>query len=443
MDSTINNNKNILLLYAVLVILQCLWPNVEAGPPTVFRIVYWLCVFVPAIFNKSWMPMAVAMFYTLSCYGYAYGYMPYETYWYFLFAVSALIAGGWGNQQSKDSIFLFFAVYVTIVDFVSSLTIDFTRGLPIAMLSLYVISSLCDDEDGSTIEKMSLGFSVVTIAFSALFFIHYSEYAISYAASDLERSGWVDPNYFGMVLCFGGISALFELYRKQFSRNWFKFIYIAAIVIVIPTLIANASRGAVLAFASAFAIILLKSNVRKTYKIGIITLAAIFVALLFTTSVFDLLIYRMNNDEIGGGSGRMEIWSVKISQFLDNNFFSIIFGLGSESGLKLGVGQALSNLFYTNMGFHNDYIAFLVKYGIIGFFVFVFMLLKPLRQTSRYSANFVYVLGGTMVIALFGMTLEPFSTGGFAYWMFYLYILKLSSNKAYNEGTLDSYNAIS
>ena len=92
-----------------------------------------------------------------------------------------------------------------------------------------------------------------------------------------------------------------------------------------------------------------------------------------------------------------------------------IFGLGTDEAMRLGTNQFI--------GFHNDYLSILVKYGFIGFFCLIGLLLKPFICCRK---NKGIVFSGLVYIALCMFSIEPFTGGQWGCLYFYLYILILS-----------------
>lgn len=419
-----------LIIYGVLIFLQCRLTDSTSAPPMIYRIVYWSLAFVPAIIRPGWMPGVVAMLYAISTYGPAYGYMPYDEHWYILFAVAA-VSLSW-KKCSKvhyriPNSLLLMMLYPFVVEFIYSGKI---ASLSQTVLLIILLMFLSDQNDDNIIEKLSVGLSISTIVLSIQFILMRDQYVYSYEGV-LERSSWIDPNYFGMVLCSGVVASMIELVRGNFSSSFLKWLFWGSIIVSVPVMILNASRGAILALAGSAAVLLIFSRIKVFYKILVFFAGTAFLFYLYRSNVFELLIYRMENDAFGGGSGRLDIWDAKLRFFFDEGPLRIIFGMGKEDGLRLGAEVMPISTSDGKLGFHNDYLGFLVKYGIVGLVLFIRVLLIPLKSFSLYSKKSPIVLSGVVAIALFSFSLEPFSSGGTAYWLFIMYIIMIALNKRY------------
>ena len=117
---------------------------------------------------------------------------------------------------------------------------------------------------------------------------------------------------------------------------------------------------------------------------------------------------------------------IKLKYFFDNSsLLQFIFGLGYDGGLRAG--------FSYERAFHNDFIAFLVEYGLIGFILFVTLIFYPIKRVLLKDKA---VLGCVVFIIVNCMTLEPFSLGMFIYYFFLLYIYYQSMQYKYSNKTL-------
>ena len=419
-----------LLLYAVLVLGQAMLTNPDAAPSMPIRIAYWCLAIIPAIIRPSWMAGVIVMLYTTSSYGFAYGYMPYENLWYVLFALTAFIANPnlyHFKHYPIPSVLWAIMLYTGAVEL---LTASSLSSISVIVLLVIILLRINDKDDPIVIERVSIGFAVASSVLSVLFVLFGDRFVTNY--EDMyDRLGWTDPNYFGMVISFGSITSLFEIIRRKYHYSWAKWLYLFTIIVSVLVQIMNGSRGAILAVAGSAVVFLLFSKVRTTYKLLIVLAGVGFLSLLYaTTSVYDFLIYRIDNDTLSSGSGRIDIWQAKLNEFFQCKPINVLFGLGSDAGLTLGwniEGRSASG----KMGFHSDYLGYLVKYGIIGLLLFLQLLAVPFFQSSRRNKNFPFVLAGMVAVALYALTLEPYSSGGTAYWLFYLYILMISMNKQY------------
>ena len=345
--------------------------------------------------------------------------MPYDLYIYLIITFSICFVLKKFRHVKKENLPLFFPiflVYIFLIDVTSVIGVPGTSwfyDISVSLLMIILFLLLIQDNLELSINLISLSFTVITIYFSILLFSYKEQFTTTYDASGLERVGWTDPNYLGMIMGMGTVLALCKLFDKEFKNlSLFpKLINISAVALSIPALLMLASRGAMLSVIVALVLIVIFSRVSKSYKILVVLAAAYCIVWLYDNQYFDLLIYRIENDA-GGGSNRTDIWAMKLGLFFNGDFLQMLFGYGYYGGMHIS-GRIV--------GFHNDYIGFLVEYGIIGCVCFLYMLIFPLIKTPRNSPNFIRILAVVAYIASCSFSLEPYTAGRFPYYVFYLY----------------------
>jgi O-antigen ligase len=125
----------------------------------------------------------------------------------------------------------------------------------------------------------------------------------------------------------------------------------------------------------------------------------------------------MENDSMD--SGRMEIWSAKLLLFInDGNIFTWLFGIGYENAFNLSDSSQ-------TMGFHNDFLAILCGYGVLGLILFIYIIfIVPFANIHRSDRPILISLIVYLLIA--SLTLEPLASGNITFWAFYYLILLFS-----------------
>lgn len=176
-----------------------------------------------------------------------------------------------------------------------------------------------------------------------------------------------------------------------------------------------ASRGGLLCVAISSLILIMFANVRNGYKLIVSFLLIGALVWLYTNDYFQLLEYRILNDSTGG-SGRVDIWKMKLSLFAsESNVFNWIFGLGHNRALQLSFNNQA-------IGFHNDFLAILCSYGLIGVGMMVYMIfVLPFKGNTISSRPIIVALVVYLVLAC--LTLEPLSSGRLTYFAFYYLII--------------------
>ena len=427
-DKIINNRHVFYLYYAVLVLIMTSWRSQDTAPNVVLRLFFLAAVILPVFFSvRNWFPAVIACFVAMTEYGFAYSYMPTMYYYYVGVAVLALIVMR-KTKQSPPSFLIFFLIYTFLIDFIYTIRIENIHYCLFIIISFCLILPLSEGKGVREVtNSLSLAFAVSTLVLSLFFLFMREDFAMAYGGygSDLERTLWTDPNYFGMILGMGVTSSIIRLFRGDQKGLWVKIFFIAVIVIAIPTLILNASRGALLAVGLTGIVALLFSKQKMYIRIGIVIAIISFLIYLFNNDYFELLEYRLGEDE-GTGSGRVTIWMSKWEAFTTHsNPLQLLFGWGYWDAYSIGSSRV--------QGFHNDYLAFLVGYGIVGFLMFVYLLLKPYFSIKKKNTLRVLVLIATVYLMANGLTLEPLDQGRLPFWCFYFYIITLSADAKINS----------
>lgn len=417
-------NKYIILYYCVLLSILISWTDMMSAPAMVLRIAFLIAFALPAAIFKNWIPIVFSCFMTVATQGFAYSYFPSGLNYYGYCAIFTILIISISNKDSRFSnipaIVYILAALVTLVDLITSSGIG-----PFTYLSFLIVSVLYGlDEKVNIGNKWSFAFALATLVLSAAFMLNRDKF-ISIYDEGYERTSWTDPNYFGMVLGMGTVSSVNELlFRYKEKKILLKILYIATIVLSLPVLFLNASRGAILSVSVGVIISLFFSKTKTIYKAIAICAMSFFLIYLYTSQYLDLFLYRVNN--LQGGTttnGRFEIWESKVNAFFDEgSFFNYIFGVGYEDAINYGA----------KMRFHNDFVAFFVEYGFIGLVLFLSFLLAPLKSFYRNNTRNTAFVSCYFYLIFCLFSLEPFSIGTISFALFYSYTLYLS-NHSVNE----------
>ena len=135
---------------------------------------------------------------------------------------------------------------------------------------------------------------------------------------------------------------------------------------------------------------------------------------MYSLGAFDVLSERLM-DEDDTGNGRTLIWEAKMLGYMSGDTYEKLFGIGYQGGFFLAIPGGF--------GFHNDYLAFLVDYGIVGTILFFCIIAYPLKLVANNPAKRPIVISLLAFILICSMTLEPFTYGILTYWFFYMLIV--------------------
>lgn len=437
--NTIISKKNapVFVYYFILLLIMLSWTNPDSAPNVFFRVVYMLLLFIPLVKYNTLLPMVVTLFYTISAYSFSYNFLPSNIYIYALIILILWVFSKY-TLTNNDQIFegskrfVFLCVFVLLVDLLNELKI---QSIFYSIFICLLLSRFINYDKKTSIEYLALAFVTSTFILSLFYFIFGKNFIQEYSVGgiySLDRITWHDPNYFGAVIGIGLLVAVDLLLRDKVGVSY-KLYLVSTIILSIIALGVNASRGALLAVGISVLVLILKSKIKLIYKLLITLSIVALVYYLYSNQYLDLLIYRIEADD-GTGSGRLDIWNVKISAFINNgNPIRWLFGYGYEGGFRLGFTQTGLGYF----GFHNDFIAFLVDYGIVGIALFISVLILPLRLVSSQLRTTVISLIAYIVTIC--MTLEPLTAGRLPFFIFYFYIYLLAISNKKQQKSVTSY----
>jgi O-antigen ligase len=405
------SERRLYIYYFFMLIVLCSWVSPTSAPPMPLRLVYLLALVLPAILKAPNMLVPVlACFTALGTYGISCSYMPTEKWIYLLIIAASLfiVPSRLKSCQRPPIIFVVFCIYVCFIDFIhgEELTnIDYC--LLVVLLSFFFVS-----KNGYERNSYMIAFMITTIILSIFFFTYGQSSAIE--VSETGRRSWVDPNYFGNVCGMGVVLAYNIVVNKLAPNKFFNKIAIFTIPLGMLLLVMNASRGAFLSMGVAIVVITMFSKIKFKQKIGIAVLVALGVFAMYSLGAFDVLSERLM-DEDDTGNGRTLIWEAKMLGYMSGDTYEKLFGIGYQGGFFLAIPGGF--------GFHNDYLAFLVDYGIVGTSLFFCIIAYPLKLVANNPAKRPIVISLLAFILICSMTLEPFTYGILTYWFFYMLIV--------------------
>ena len=253
-------------------------------------------------------------------------------------------------------------------------------------------------------------------------FVFKNEFTYTRTVGSIEydRVGWNDPNYFTAIIGMGALAALNMLLSPEHINKRNRALLISVILIVIVVSLMIASRGGAAALFGGAATLLILSRRRSRAVTGIMFLLVVFVFALYENGAFDFLFSRFANDE-GAMGGRVVIWTSKMADFsAQASPIDWLVGMGHKEALAMSTylnGKSV-------IGFHNDYIAVLASYGIVGLITVIALYLYPIvkYKDPRVTAICVYII-------IISMSLEPLSSGALDLFYLYFYACILGESK--------------
>lgn len=417
----------IYIYYLILLVLLFSWTSASAAPPMWARIGFLIAVVAPSFVKDIPLMFAYLVFFTITSYGATYSYMPTSLSLYaiiaFLCYVFKFRLVGKSHLTIPRSILVLF-ILSFLVNLIASGAI---KNITWSLLIVMFLAPLLNKDKKSVFDAFSLSFQVVSLSLSIMFIVIGDQYTQAYNyESGLERSTWIDPNYFSCVVGMGAMISLCELFTSS-TKPLKKILDGVVIGFSLYTMVSVASRGGLLAIVVGSVILLVFSKTKWIYKVLVLILSVGFVWWMYTSSVFDLLAYRIAEDD-KGGSGRLGIWELKLTTFInEGHVFNYLFGIGFDNTLTLGTP--------TKRGVHNDFIAFLIEYGLMGLALFLAILSAPIRRLKE-KKHFSCVLSLSLYLATCIFTLEPLTLGIMVFYIFYIYIFYYSQYESQNSSSV-------
>lgn len=418
--------KHLAIYYTLLLLIMMLTRQV-AEPPMLLRIAFLIAVLLPGLRDRHGLFfVAIICFWTISINGYAYSYMPTMPEIYFAATIVALLVYKCHNTTlfgGGNILFLLLLLFVFLGSLDSGLP---PNGLVQVLLIIFFSHLLLPESDEQTIVYFQLAFMVITIVLSFYLIADGGIFSIDIVSvADRELIGWNDQNYMGMIIGMGAYVGFDCLLRFKQLNYFFIALSIISIVIAIPVMLMLASRGALLCLVASVFFLLFMKKGNLGAKMFVVLASAVFLGYLYYNDYFELLKARILNDD-GSGSNRTIIWKSKWEGYtLALDFPKLLFGVGWEKGV--GYGAASYGLH--GLGFHNDFLAFLVCYGVTGLSLFLALLILPFRNIRQQSEMWTVVCANMVYIIVGCCTLEPFAMGNVAFYAFLMYTILLARLK--------------
>ena len=417
------SKKALYIYYFIMLLLLCMWTDMNTAPNMLFRLAYISALFFPVLkYAPQMFPPVFICFVGASTYYVSSSFMPNEIYYYTaILLVIALFIKNKRYSKIQIPILAILCLYVTAIDIFNNGELE---NIEYALFITLILLSYIDLNNLNTVQY-SYAFIIITIVVCITFFTIGKQYVVEIQGQD--RTMWQDPNYLGCVVGMGVICAFFELMRKNYANKFVKLLYLFTIFIGIIMLLLNASRGAALSTAIGITFITMFSNISYKKKIYAVLFVAIALVILYQLDMFSALQNRMEADD-GTGNARTTIWAYKTAAFFLLPTSCIITGIGYYKGFMLGT--------IGGYGFHSDYVAFFVDYGIIGTLLLITLFVYPLYLSGKNKKNRGIIYAMTFYLVANCATLEPFTGGRVIYFLFYLYIIitakKLNCNENLN-----------
>ncbi len=403
---------------------MALYTNMSRSPNMVFRLGYLGALVLPVIENVALFPAIVLCTVGITQNTFAYPVMPSEMYYYVLLSiVFAFLAITSRRTVKVKTLFIVAFLYVVLNDLIfqghfSQLSTGFFMA---------ILLHICSETDMNSSNKvLPMAFVFISLTLSYWILFHPEARINSYnIVEDMEQVGWIDPNYLGNVLGAGLVVAVCELFQVKRKSYYFLFL-LSTIIISVFALLSIASRGAIIAVLCSIVILVSFSKIRLMTKVFFLFFAVIFILYLYSNQYIDFVISRFASDD-GTGSQRTLIWESKLSAFLsEGSIINWLFGFGQDGGFKLGS-------YAHNASTHNDFVSFLIYYGIFGLGLLSYIIVYIIRVSTKRMRP--YILAMLLFLLVNSLTIEPLARGKIVYIGLLLYIIQLGEQSRIEQSS--------
>lgn len=275
-----------------------------------------------------------------------------------------------------------------------------------------------------TKDTMFLAIIVSSLALAILFLLNYKSFIYafeSYDETNREMWGVANACYYSCIMGFGVLCAGINIYVEGERNRIIRILDFCTIIICTLAMGLMASRGGLLSLSLGGLVLVFGSRKRIWIKIAVLLLVAGFIYFLYTNSVFEFLMYRLNEGDTTG-SGRTDFWVRKLSAFYNEyDLIDWIFGVGFLNSCYMGFSKQ------AYMVAHNDFITSLLAYGIIGLLLFLRIFFRPFAVSLKNKTRVGVILSMTVFLAISSCSIQPYMEGYFAFfaYLFYMYVYAL------------------
>ncbi|WP_372948071.1 O-antigen ligase family protein [Mariniphaga sp.] len=412
----IQNNRSFPILiglnYLALLIIALLWTNKNLVEPNIIlRILFTILFALPLFKYPHLAPAIVTIFVSIRLFSVApFGYLPSAPLFYFILGLAIFIFHP-KNLKEIDNEKIRFLILLPIILFSNAVNFNLKYDFIVYLCLIYIMGHFIKTK--AHVKLIEIGFVIVTFSLSVYALVFLNEFAVEIYGSNFNRVYWTDPNYLGSVIAIGIVISFYYIINNEFKKYFYRIFVISTFVLGIITLGLLASRGAFIAIILPLIYIIFTKN-KSIHKLAIyLVLGAIFIYIISLSNIFGGLIDRFNDDSISSGSGRIFIWEKSLSSFSNSDPFTIFFGGGTDYSNEL-TGKSIGRKIFSP---HNNFLAILYDYGIIGLISFLFIFYKLVKEKLADSMAIALI----MLLGVVSLTLVPLM-----YLPFWLLILTIS-----------------
>ena len=348
-----------------------------------------------------------------------------------LSAIIVLVAWALSGFQRKANnptkVFVPLLVFAVIscvwsIDFSTSLNAITTFLIPSLLVAMIMSNSVNSKKDIA----VYLGFYITGCLISSIAGLVTRQAMLAaavYAGQERLTAFGQDQNTLAFLMVMG-VVPLLQLISKT-SKPILKYMFIALTIVFAYMIASTGSRTGVIVLAL---VVLFYAYSARQFKVlavlGVLVVVGLPIFLQYLPEgIIDRFMQTSDLVEEGDFSDRGVIWQSALDAFFHDNF---LLGVGYSN-----FSTMLRQHYGWQMASHNTYLTYLVEFGFVGVWTFVYVLVKMFKIATsiRKQENNAFVYCYVLPLFVFMITLET----EYKRWIFMMYVLLYSWYKLNNE----------
>lgn len=389
-----------IIYFIMLGIIQALWTNTSTFPPLPSRLMMIVAVFLPLFVKKELVLFVFPFFMILrGQLSTAFQYLPdIHSYLFYIALLVMLLCVHSKSLNFKICKYCAPLIILCIICYTVDVLGVQDIGKYVIHISLLLFLSLFV-KTKKDVDLLALSLILVCTILAMYYLVMYDQFLDTINLDDdIERSGWNDPNYFSTLLGTGFVIAILYIFRYVSGTSIFfsRKLLVAFCFVIYAAIILTASRAGFISVTLLLIVVLFRARVRFSVILLSLVIMLFAISLLLKYGLFDTLLYRFfEQGNLDTGGGRTNIWLKVFDNYSMQPFANQLFGGGYWHRAVLSEGAEA----------HNEFIAILADYGIVGFLVFVSVVI------SLFSFNLNFINAGNLAslyYVLSILSLSPF-----------------------------------
>lgn len=267
------------------------------------------------------------------------------------------------------------------------LSTPFATNPQLALAPLYVLLSFpffyCMTLEGKVSNRSIVFFVIIGLALASNNTIQYYYKSDAYSLEDIYEGNFTNNSSYTIALLF----PFFFLIRRRLL-HWLLIIPSFLLVLVAQ------KRGAILC-ASIFLLSYLYISLRRSKTI--IRFISLLVAILLMYLVYNGSTFFFHRFMEGNTSGRNEMYSFYLSNWMDGSVLRLLFGNGFYATMDL-------SFYGSHLYAHSDFVEVIYDFGLLGLCIYCSIIISILRfgfrQRKRSRETSFFILSTMLIFIL-------------------------------------------